>query len=316
MTDSSSTGRFWLCPQCRRHVPIRTDVCQCGLDRSRLPVKVQEVGGQGAAPENAPRSHGLVVVLAVVLACGGLLYWGLRGLMTQEAGGPEVPRKLHLRGQAPQVVFVPVPVAPPGSPPEPEGQQPSPTGLDEQPADSEISVEAEPPAPAVMVKPKTEEELQVELADSIYRPRMERIAAEVMNVWNLKQRYRAVCATDTVTTTTSVRDGSGTSVGSVETSGRTTITTRGGRVVGYGDSRGSGTAITRSSWREVTSGESRTDNTTTPECRALALDIRASAVPIARIMAEAEAQAIQQGVWTRIQSSVPEQLAQELWGVR
>lgn len=39
----SSTGRFWLCLQCRRHVPMRLDRCQCGLSRRELPAEVREV---------------------------------------------------------------------------------------------------------------------------------------------------------------------------------------------------------------------------------------------------------------------------------
>ena len=39
-----STGRFWVCAQCRRHVPIRLDACLCGFDRTSVPsVRMREV---------------------------------------------------------------------------------------------------------------------------------------------------------------------------------------------------------------------------------------------------------------------------------
>jgi len=154
MTDSSATGRFWLCPQCQRHVPIRTDVCQCGLDRTKLPVRVREVGGLRPAPEKPRGSGGLVAALAVVLACGALLYLGVRGFMTQEGGGPQGFRKLRLRGQDPQVVYVPVPVASSeATPPQPPSGETTPSADGDggaQKADPSLdprAVEsAEPPA--------------------------------------------------------------------------------------------------------------------------------------------------------------------------
>lgn len=41
---SDATGRFWLCPVCRKHVPSRADKCQCGFDRTTVKVAMREVG--------------------------------------------------------------------------------------------------------------------------------------------------------------------------------------------------------------------------------------------------------------------------------
>jgi hypothetical protein len=150
MTDTSSTGRFWLCPQCRRHVPIRTDVCQCGSDRGKLTAKAEEVGLR-TLPEKAPHSRGLLVALAVVLACGGLLYVGLRGFIKQEASEPTSSRMPRVREQPPQVIYVPVPVsaAPPVSPLQPEAVPTPPVVAPDSPQPQPQVIVAQPPALAV-----------------------------------------------------------------------------------------------------------------------------------------------------------------------
>jgi Zn-dependent protease with chaperone function len=33
VSGTSSSGRFWLCPQCNRHVPLRLESCRCGCAR-------------------------------------------------------------------------------------------------------------------------------------------------------------------------------------------------------------------------------------------------------------------------------------------
>ena len=38
--DTTASGRFWLCPVCRRHAPSRTDQCQCGFDRTTVNIAV------------------------------------------------------------------------------------------------------------------------------------------------------------------------------------------------------------------------------------------------------------------------------------
>jgi hypothetical protein len=34
MSGASSTGQFWICPKCQRHVPNSVDTCRCGIQRS------------------------------------------------------------------------------------------------------------------------------------------------------------------------------------------------------------------------------------------------------------------------------------------
>ena len=40
---TTAAGRFWICPECRRHVSTRMDVCHCGFDRTKVPVQMREV---------------------------------------------------------------------------------------------------------------------------------------------------------------------------------------------------------------------------------------------------------------------------------
>jgi hypothetical protein len=51
MSVSFNTVRFWLCPECKRHVPARKDACICGFDRTTAAVQIPE------APIHAPQSR-------------------------------------------------------------------------------------------------------------------------------------------------------------------------------------------------------------------------------------------------------------------
>jgi hypothetical protein len=61
-----TTGRFWLCPECRRHVPIRLDVCQCGFDRTKVPVDMREVSAR-VAPDTPRRTMSSAPIAWVIV---------------------------------------------------------------------------------------------------------------------------------------------------------------------------------------------------------------------------------------------------------
>ena len=75
--DTTASGRFWLCPVCRKHVASRNDKCQCGFDRTTVNVLMQEAMTPSATriqtlERDEPRSNlpwvvGLVVALAASL---------------------------------------------------------------------------------------------------------------------------------------------------------------------------------------------------------------------------------------------------------
>ena len=49
VSGTSASGRFWLCPQCSRHVPVRIESCRCGCARPE-----GLLGSPPAAPEAGP----------------------------------------------------------------------------------------------------------------------------------------------------------------------------------------------------------------------------------------------------------------------
>ena len=57
VSGTSSSGRFWLCPQCNRHVPLRLESCRCGC------VRPEGLAASPAAPP-LPDSPTLPPVLA------------------------------------------------------------------------------------------------------------------------------------------------------------------------------------------------------------------------------------------------------------
>jgi len=50
MSAPSETGRFWLCPECKRHVSVRSNRCICGFDRTTVPVEMREVSSSRNLP--------------------------------------------------------------------------------------------------------------------------------------------------------------------------------------------------------------------------------------------------------------------------
>ena len=87
MSVQFSNGRFWLCPQCRRHVPVRKHGCVCGFDRTTAQVEVREVAMH--APQSEPQgrsSLATLLLLAVIAALGWIAHDRLPG---QPADAPE-----------------------------------------------------------------------------------------------------------------------------------------------------------------------------------------------------------------------------------
>ena len=83
-----ATGRFWLCPQCRKHVPTRSNTCHCGFERTTDPVRMREVSSQPAATEQEPsNSLAKAVSLLAVTGCLALLYFSVVNWRQATQGG-------------------------------------------------------------------------------------------------------------------------------------------------------------------------------------------------------------------------------------
>ena len=58
VSGTGASGRFWLCPQCNRHVPMRVESCRCGTGRPEglapSPTAPPLPGMPAAAPSHAP----------------------------------------------------------------------------------------------------------------------------------------------------------------------------------------------------------------------------------------------------------------------
>lgn len=76
MATPSETGRFWICPECKRHVPTRKDACHCGFDRTQVPVRMREVSAQATSSAQPERSFiaGAWPFIAIALLVGYIAY--------------------------------------------------------------------------------------------------------------------------------------------------------------------------------------------------------------------------------------------------
>lgn len=55
MSASSTTGRFWICPLCRKHVPDRLDSCRCGFSQADSDLQIERVStGQADGAAKTP----------------------------------------------------------------------------------------------------------------------------------------------------------------------------------------------------------------------------------------------------------------------
>lgn len=63
MTGSSATGRFWLCPECGKHVPDRRASCVCGFDGTTVPESSRAFRRPQRSETGAPRRSSLITIL-------------------------------------------------------------------------------------------------------------------------------------------------------------------------------------------------------------------------------------------------------------
>jgi hypothetical protein len=147
---------------------------------------------------------------------------------------------------------------------------------------------------------------------------MEEVAAIVNQLRVLRRRYWDGCLgqqTVTVRSGSASGNSSGVGVGAATGRSHTTYSDQRRNVVGYGEGRSDSGSVWFSSrawsdsWREV----SAIENASTPECRMIASDIIDLAPRVTRAMAEAEQEAVRQGIWTWLQTDVPQKLAIEIW---
>jgi hypothetical protein len=123
--DTTASGRFWLCPVCRKHVPSRNDKCQCGFDRSTVNVAMREAAlpsiqsrSEAGAAEGGSSLPWLVgLALAVVASL-----WLWKAGKDSERANAELRDRTAQRlasqeqaQQTPQVIFVPQPAREEGS---------------------------------------------------------------------------------------------------------------------------------------------------------------------------------------------------------
>jgi len=102
----ASNGRFWLCPQCRRHVPFRKNACACGFDRTTSQVEVHEVAVH--APESQPRQRSAFATLSVVALSAVLVGWIARDRLPER---PAKARASNRPSAAASPVAAPEPVS-------------------------------------------------------------------------------------------------------------------------------------------------------------------------------------------------------------
>ena len=82
---SGPAAATWSCPACERHVPSREDVCHCGYDRRRTPVRRQEPAGQESAGAGLGR---LLTALAAVVV-GAVVFVAINTMKGGRPGSPQ-----------------------------------------------------------------------------------------------------------------------------------------------------------------------------------------------------------------------------------
>lgn len=305
-SPGNSTGSFWLCPSCRKHVPSRSLKCICGQERGAE--SIQQARRSVPPIEQAPIERsgmGALWTIGFGLACAGAVVFAAMQLMKP---APDAP-KLKLRAAA-------SPVQQP--PPQPqflivEREKAPEASAPEAPPDPPVQLQASMPTAA----PKSEQDQQRELALSIYRPRMMAVADSAVQVKMLQRRYWQACEGDTVTERQIDRRGVAVGSGQGTTTGRTRtdyVDANGQPIAG---SRSTGQADTTwrdtQAWAERQKETLRMRNSTTTECQMTLADIDSHGARVKAAMEMADREAAEKRVWNSMQQLVVNDLEQELW---
>jgi hypothetical protein len=117
MSAASGTGQFWLCPQCRKHVPARSTACRCGFSRAGLVgVAVQTAGPEGSPGSASARPLQVMKRLFWVAAVALLGYFGVKNWLMPGPFEIQKGRVFRPWDNRPETVYVPVPAVTPGLP--------------------------------------------------------------------------------------------------------------------------------------------------------------------------------------------------------
>jgi len=172
VSDPAATGQFWICPSCRKHVPVRSAACRCGCAKNDS-APVVDGGIDAAAAHVRPRHRvsplRLATVGSVAAVMAGAVFFSLHGLWRDSP-------------PAPRVIYVPVPV--PAGSTQPEDH---PKGAALSSPDAPGATTARTPAAAPVASPS---------APSLPSAKPARVkAAEVAQLENTADHMRAAGAT-------------------------------------------------------------------------------------------------------------------------
>ncbi|MCM2256572.1 MAG: hypothetical protein NDJ94_12990 [Vicinamibacteria bacterium] len=318
-------------------MPVRIDTCRCGQARSSSSGPQEPIEAEILTPpERAVVRHAsepprAVQRLDVPPSPVKLKQFALSGQSAGWMVAAAVLVGVFLgRGNNPPqpsqqgVVVVTVPAAPRAAAEasaQPVTAEPTPAPDAEAPTEEPASLDS---------APKSERDQQYALADSIYRPHMMQVVDPAKRFDLQRRRYEAACrGKKTVTVREGERGGSetsqGTAVGSATSDSRSVgvgvgVDSQGNAALGVGVAAGQTTTTTTENWSgtrhwfESWSEAEYADNETTVECRLIAHELTELSPKITSALAAAEREAVQRGVWTWLQSEIPDRLAAELWG--
>jgi len=151
MSDpGTSTGRFWICPNCKKHVPARGSACVCGYERQAAHI-VREIQ-RSVATANPREASSPLWAIGFGLACAGLVVYGAYAYLQPAPESAPFPRRVVTIAQPPPQILMVERTAAPTTPEAGVTQAPEPATVVEavitnvtQPA-PELVATAEPPA--------------------------------------------------------------------------------------------------------------------------------------------------------------------------